>query len=252
MELDWTTETVGGVTLVRVRLGNRRTVDRRVRLRNRLDGPVLPPRRQREPEAGWDRDGITAVVPAETSVAHGYACPAPDDAPPVEIAEVGSPAEADGDREETVSEAIRRLGDPKPPRAVLGEEPAVTGPKQPEHPNGRNEGNESDSESGTSTAVDSESEQPEVTQQSDLPPDVDTALEPYRTRIRTVETLGLASVAEATGLIETADGVAGVERTGEQLDADAATLRALAAEATALAARAEAATPPLDALRRLS
>lgn len=245
MELDWTTATVDGVTLVRVRLGNRRTVDRRVRLRNRLDGPVLPPRRQRAPEAGWDADGVSVVVPAESSVARGYACPAPDDEPPVEIAGVG-PVEETEDADEPVREAIRSLGDARPPRAVLGEEAVVAHPNQP----GSKAANGGDS--GQSTAADRERDRTEVYKLPALPPDLDAALAPYRTRIRTVEALNLASVTEATRILDTTGGVAGVERTGEQLDTDAATLRALAAEATALAARAEAATLPLDALRRLS
>lgn len=251
MELDWTTESVGGVTLVRVRLGNERAVDRRVRLRNRLDGPVLPPRRQREPETGWDREGLTAVVPAEGTVARGYACPAPSEEPPVEITAVGLPEEmartVDG-----VEGVIRDLGDPRPPRAVLGEGSAFGGRESGESDPGRQDGSKEESARERGPRPATGTEQAEPLPEAGLPPEFEELLAPYRRRIETVEALGLASVTEATAVLDTNGGVAGVERMGEQLDVDAAALRTLAVEVVALAARAQAATPPVDALRRLS
>jgi len=77
-------------------------------------------------------------------------------------------------------------------------------------------------------------------------------LQPYRERLETVEALGVASVPEATGLLETNGGLAGIEQMGSGLTADAAALRALASEATALAARAETASLPTASLRKLS
>lgn len=287
MELDWTVQTVDGVTLVSLSLKNERTVDRRVRLRNRLDGPVLPPRRQREAEAGWDREGLSTVVPAGSTVAYGYACPAPADQPPVVVTDVGPP---DGpvaggkavDTGESAADVIRRLGDARPPRAVVGEgisrsdavaetEQAATPeredpPKESTRDGGKaddetamieiappdeetTEGDETDAdEAGPGSDPDHTSRSPRPT----LAPDFVTALAPYRRRVETVEALWLASVTGASAVLEVNGGIAGVEETGHQLDADAAALRALAVEATALAARAEAATPPTDALRRLS
>lgn len=259
MDIDWTSESVGGVTLVSVRLRNHRAVPRRVRLRNRLDGPVLPPRRQREPEAGWDRSGVSAVVPARSTTACGYACPATltehsgsADEAPVEIVDVHALEDAEkvGDEkpiaEGSVSKAIRRLGDARPPRAVLGE--PVTPNDGAQFPS--QEPPERDTEQPAASA--SQNDKSKRSQQSALSPDVDERLNPYRNRIQTVEALSLASVSESTAVLDTTGGIVGLERMGTALDADAASLRALAAEATALAARAEAATPPLGALRRLS
>jgi hypothetical protein len=237
MELDWTTEQAGDVTLVRVHLRNERPTDRRVRLRNRLDGPVLPPRRQREPEAGWDRDGVTAVVPAGSATALGYACPAPPAEPPVTAADVGDPdgSETGTPSEQPVDEALRRLGDARPPRAVVGGEDGA-----------------SDRETSKSCRSGDEPPVSCCPSRADHPPGVVDVLAPFEERVETVEALGLASVPEAAALLEANGGVAGIERMGEQLLDDAAALRALAVEATALAARAEAATPPTEALRRLS
>lgn len=260
MELCWTTETVGGVTLVRVRLWNKRAVKRRVRLRNQLDGPVLPPRRQREPEAGWDREGLTAVVPPGSAVACGYACPAPSEEPPVELTAVGSPDEmaSCGPREEMaataepVNSVIRELGDARPPRAVLGEEPPSGGGESRESGPSRQERGEAESALEPHSRSRTGTERADSPAERDRSPDFGQRLVPYRRRIETVEVLNLASVTEATAILDTNGSVPGVERLGEQLDDDAATLRALAVEAATLAARAEAATPPLDALRRLS
>lgn len=250
MELDWETESVGGITLVSVRLTNERAVDRRVRLRNRLDGPVLPPRRQREPEAGWDRDGLTVIVPSERTVARGYACPAPNREPPVEIAAVSAPAEMTGTGE-VVKDVIRDLGDARPPRAVLGEDPVFGGREPRKRDQSRQNSGQPGSVKDRGSGPIEGTDQAESAPKAALPPDFEDGLAPCRRRIETVEALGLASVSEATTLLDTNGGVVGVERLGKQLDDDAAALRTLAIEATALAVRARTATPPVDALRRL-
>jgi hypothetical protein len=87
MDLDARVTTAAGVTFVAVRLRNPHPVAQRVRLANRLDGPVLPPRTEGVPEAGWDETGVTAVVPADGTRALGYACPAPPTESPVVLAE---------------------------------------------------------------------------------------------------------------------------------------------------------------------
>jgi len=55
-----------GVTLVTVRLDGA-GVAQRVRLTNRLDGPVWPPRRRGVPAEGWNDDCFETVVPADGS-----------------------------------------------------------------------------------------------------------------------------------------------------------------------------------------
>jgi hypothetical protein len=87
MEFDARVTTAAGVTFVAIRLQNPHPVAQRVRLVNRLDGPVLPPRTEGVPEAGWDEAGVTTVVPAEDTSTLGHACPAPPADPPVTLAE---------------------------------------------------------------------------------------------------------------------------------------------------------------------
>jgi hypothetical protein len=243
MDLDWTQESTAGVTLVRACLRNDRATDRRVRLRNRLDGPVLPPRRHGTPEAGWDRDGVTTVVPADETVSVGYACPAPTSEPPVVVAEAGA---ATGETSDSTAEAsLRELGDHRPPRAVLGGEAddgatdeMATGVDLP-----------------TTEAIeprDDASGRAESPGPDSLPDGTEELLDRYRTRVRTAEALNAAGVVEATALLDANDGLAGTESLASDLDADARELRALARTAATLAARAAATTPPTEALRRLS
>ncbi|WP_053949176.1 DUF7857 domain-containing protein [Halolamina sediminis] len=243
MELDWTQESAAGVTLVRVRLRNERATDRRVRLRNRLDGPVLPPRRHGVPAAGWDRDGVTEVVPANQTVALGYASPAPTTAPPVTIDEVGR-VEEESDHS-TSEAAVRELGDHRPPRAVLGGES--------ESDRGKT-GGERSVVDRTADTIDDQRDTTDgrSARHASLPDEAGVLLAPYRTRIRTAEALNTAGVVEATALLDANGSLAGVESLAADLDADARELRALARAADALAARAAATAPPTDALRRLS
>lgn len=235
MELDCETARTDEVTLVTAWLQNERATDRRVRLRNRLDGPVLPPRRNGEPEPGWDRDGVTIVVPGGERIALGYACPAEPESPPATVEWVD--ADDESGRESPVAEAMRRLGDARPPRAVLGGEPEST------------EKSENEAEQARPCPADRPNREPTP---EEMPPDVETLLRPYRERVERVEALGAADVPTAADLLETGGGLADVEAMGTDLDDSAVALRALAAEATALAARAEAATPPTETLRRLS
>ncbi|MBP1987976.1 DUF7857 domain-containing protein [Halolamina salifodinae] len=227
MDLDWTQQSAAGVSLVAARLRNRRATDRRVRLENRLDGPVFPPRRNGVPEAGWDRGGVTTVVPAGGTVALGYACPAPESTPPVAVEAVEPAADRGGETDPAT--AVRKLGDHRPPRDVLDR---------------CCDGTESDE-----SVVAETSTRPRKTTSST---DTHEPLTDYRTRIETAEALGAVGVEGATDLLATNDGLVGVEVLAESLEADATRLRALAAAAETLADRAEAATPPTQSLRRLS
>lgn len=249
MDLDWSQEAAGPVTLVHARLRNERSTDRRVRLRNRLDGPVLPPRRHGVPEAGWDREGTTTVVPASECVAVGYACPAPAADPPVVVDEVTAAEEsADAETPET---AIRELGDHRPPRAVLGGERA-----EPPARGAEATGEAGVSGSTTCEPVTRESANYESTNNEPpidrFPQELRFRLERSRTRIRTAEALATVGVSDATALLGANGGLRGVESLATDLDADARELRALARTASVLADRAAAAAPPIDALRGLS
>ena len=147
-----------------------------------------------------------------------------------------------------VALAKRIGGDARPPRAVLaGEhEPPAAEPPAAEPP--------AEPENGTEDASKPRGDR---TGRRATPPirvsdDSETVLQPYRERVETVEALGAADVATAAEILEQSGGLTGLEATAAKLDDDAATLRTLAAEATVLAARAEAATPPTETLRRLS
>ncbi len=243
MDLDWTQESTAGVTLVRARVRNDRATDRRVRLQNRLDGPVLPPRRHGTPEAGWDRDGVTTVVPADGTVSIGYACPAPTGEPPLTLGEVGAATEERDDS--TADAAVRELGDHRPPRAVLESEDDARSSDEMvtdvEMPDTAEAGSRS-----TSTA------KPDRPDPDSLPDGAEELFDRYRTRVRTAEALNAAGVVEATALLDANSGLAGAESLASDLDSDARELRALARAAESLAARAAATTPPTEALRRLS
>lgn len=257
MHLEWTLDRTDDVTLVRLTLHNDAGLARRVRLRNRLDGPVLPPRRQGTPETGWDRNGVSVVVPAGDSVALGYACPADPDEPPATIESVTG---VDGDTESRpdadVDHAIRTLGDHRPPRAVLGDDTSPSpAPEQ---------------ESGTESNLDPNLDPtptPELppptasapgesrgasSPDSAVPPEVASWLAAVRERVETVESLEGSSVEAATAVLEANGGVAGVASLSDELGDDEAALRAVAEAASGLADRAAAADPPTGALRRLT
>jgi hypothetical protein len=216
MESDWSVTSLDGrdVTLVTVDLRNPSPVDRRVRVSNRLDGPVLPPKRAGVPESGWNEEGFDGVVPAAGRRTLGYACPASARRPPVSIVDEGR---ADGDDADATATAIRELGDPRPP----GD--AIPGP----------EANEGDDPPVATDAV---------------PPAVESWLTTVEARIDCGERLTDASVESVTVALDEADDVSDLS---EQVSADAAALGAVAERAAALADRASAVDVPVEALRRL-
>ncbi|WP_433629075.1 hypothetical protein [Halomicrococcus sp. NG-SE-24] len=136
--LRWSTDARTGVhgtvTLVELVVENPAETATRIRVGNRLDGPVWPPRREGVPESGWDDGGFESVVAADSSRSLGYASPAAPEDPPVEVVwteRAGTPTDDSGsgpaggagldaaavavDAEATVAGAIRSLGDPRPP-----------------------------------------------------------------------------------------------------------------------------------------
>ncbi|WP_158058230.1 DUF7857 domain-containing protein [Halorussus halophilus] len=159
VNLDWRVETSEGVTLAELLVRNSASVARRVRIGNRLDGPVWPPRHEGVSEAGWDDGGFEGVVPAGERLALGYASPAPAAEPPAEVVwseraasegrageraqEARSPDDSHTKRVTSVSAAttpsgvVRALGDGRPPADAVpvsvsseetASEPALPGP----------------------------------------------------------------------------------------------------------------------------
>ena len=167
--LDYETERTDGVTLVRLYVTAEHR--RRVRVENRLDGPVWPPRREGQPAAGWDGDTFEGVVTADKRLVAGYATPAPPADPPADLvaddpATPGTPAgpvgAAGGDRDvagvpslgggaeaagtsddPTPADVVRSLGDPVVPREAVPV-PDVQGTDPDESPGGSPSGDEGD------------------------------------------------------------------------------------------------------------
>ena len=111
----WETTRAARTTFVTVQVTNAHTRERTVRIENRLDGDVRPPRRRGVAERGWDTDGVTRTVPAGETVSVGYACDAPAVEPPISLEAVShGTAEAS-----PVERALRSLDDHAPPRAAL-------------------------------------------------------------------------------------------------------------------------------------
>jgi len=259
--IDATATTVGAVTLVAVRVSNDEPVARRVRLANRLDGAVLPPRRHGLPEPGWSADGYVGTVPAAEEVGLGYACqPAsdPDDRdPPVELVDVSAP---DDSEPTPVARARSRLPDARPPAAAAGatpdlgietddpldpapeDGPTVSGADDSRDTDGRS-GATSDSDAGRSTASASDAE-PDA-----LPPAVRRYLDEVEGDVSDAETFAEGALADATALLE-----AGVDPEGTEaaVAAHAAALTRLRDRADALAARADAVEVPTEPMERLA
>jgi len=96
VSLEWDVERTDGVTLVSLSVTSEREC--RVRIENRLDGPVWPPRRHGQPAAGWDGDKFTGTVPADGLLTVGYATSAQPAEPPAAVVATEPPeGRDDGD-----------------------------------------------------------------------------------------------------------------------------------------------------------
>lgn len=239
--LRWSTDARTGahgtVTLVELVVENPARTATRVRVGNRLDGPVWPPRLEGVPESGWDDGGFESVVAADSSRSLGYATPAAPEDPPVEVVwteRAGTPTDDSGsgpaggagldaaavavDAEATVAGAIRSLGDPRPPADAVAPSP---------------DDERSDAD-------------------GDLPAPVAEWLAAVERRVGRREALADArSLGAAADRLESAGGLAGAEELLAATREDRAALRALETRAADLRERA-AADVPLSAFRRLA
>lgn len=273
MHLSYETTSLDEVTLVTARLHNETPVDRRVRLRNRLDGPVMPPRTEGVPEAGWDDDGYETVVPADSTLAVGYACPVPESAecdPPLVV---DADERATGDLErgvanpETEAEAVvRRLGRAVPPRdavptpETLGEQSlsvssSVESPSTARPAEQRDEvstPNAAATCSDASAVACDSTGTPEPLDDAALPDVLSEWFETVETRVDRAERLTDPSVVAATAVLAEVGGLDAVDGLQSAVDADAERLRMVAEHAETLAERAEATDVPLSSLRRLA
>ena len=275
MNLAWTVERDGGVSLVRCRVHNDSAVPRRVRVESRLDGPVFPPRRAGVPEAGWDDAGVTLRLEADERRAIGFAVPAPPVEPPVAV--VRSPSvDADGGRSESVpgavgptpegrsrvsecvGDALRDLAEHRPPRAAVTAGGDGRGAA-------RSEGTADDGvdieEVGSSlrgddsgAAVSTRDGRKSVDFDAEAPPReaVDEWFDAAERRIERAERVTDADLQTATEVVESAGGVDGVAALDERVAVDSERLREIEERASSLAARAEATDAPVEAMERLS
>jgi hypothetical protein len=257
VQLDCETTTLDEVTLVTVQLHNDTPVARRVQLQNRLDGPVMPPRTDGVPEAGWDDDGYQTVVPAESTVAVGYACPAPECDPPVVVtADERASDDDEARRSSALSSSpppeavVRRLGRATPPRDAVPTSHTgsrCTTPVSSVDPAGQPTPSDTSEDDPDESAVASGS--PADTAVPEAVVDWFTTVE---TRIDRADRLTDPSVSTATTVLAEVGGLAAVDGLQQTVDADADRLRAVAERAETLADHAEATDVSLSALRRLA
>ncbi|MBX0295870.1 hypothetical protein [Haloarcula nitratireducens] len=231
VSFDCTTIRHDGVTLVTARL---RGIDEptRVRVRNRLDGPVWPPRRRGTPEAGWTDSGFEAVV-GPGSHALGYATPASPADPAAELCDVTPAPDAVpvGDRTETAADVVRELGDPSPPADAVPIDAATDEPSE------------------TRSRAPARSPESSVR----LPDEIDSWLVAMAHRVERAEALAAAeTLQEATTAVGDAGGLAGVRTLADAAERDERRLRAVARRAEALADRRAAASVPVETLARLA
>lgn len=257
----------GERTLVEVVVSNETTVDRWVRLTNRLDGRVQPPREDGVPAPGWDDDGYTGVVPAGERLTVGYACAAPPVDPAVEVRDEGR---SDGERAETTAaDAVRALEDGAPPAdAVPADETAPPDPvasmvETLDDPAGATDGGRAEPPSPggddePTPSVRSAGDVPDETGDAaaasgDGPPAaVESWLDAVESRVEDAERLADGDLSAAARVAEARGGADEAAALAETLSADERTLRALAERAARLAERADETDVPAAALRSLS
>lgn len=269
--LESTVERETGVTLVTATVSGVETPTH-VTIESRLDGPVWPPRRQGHPESGWTDEGFDGVVPATGTLAIGFASPADEVEPPLEVTAV-EPAE-DGDDEMATPEGVLRgLGDPSPPSVIDSENPPTRPPTEDGKRPDEDDSSDLDRETEAATADEAhqgaqlpttdQSEPPSwhetsgaatvADDEASLPPELEEWLSAVEARIHCGEQLAAtAAVAQATEALEECGGVDGARTLDGQLATDAELLELLEHRAATLAERARGASVATDALDRLA
>ncbi|MFC7135990.1 hypothetical protein [Halobaculum litoreum] len=259
--LDATVSVEAGVALVCVRVRNTEPVDRHVRVVDRLDGDLLPPRRHGRPAPGWSADGYAGVVSGDDERALGYACDlddpeaTPDGGP--ELVAVTDPGSVAADPVDT---ARSTLADARPPADAVAPAPdeSAGGDPPPERDPGEGGAPSSPTDrtppsAGESTPAAEPTPADAPTHATDdgvptVPPGVRRSLDAVERRVERAETLADGSVADATAVVADTDPAA----LAALVDADAAVAARVADRARALADRAAAVSVPTDELERLA
>jgi hypothetical protein len=251
---DCRAERVDGVTLVTATVGDIAEPNR-ITVRNRLDGPLWPPRKQGVPEAGWTEDGFEGVVGPGTH-ALGYATPAPPSDQPAELVSAeptpdSPPADEGLDSADAV---LRELGDPSPPAdAVPAGESAQTGDSGGRQPGAPGVEQQIDPQPATAQLPVESRTAPGQLSDRQFPDAVSQWLETVARRVDRAERLAeVDSLAAATAAVRAAGGLSGVRTVAARSDVDEQMLRGLAQRAERLADRRAAATVPTETLSRLA
>jgi hypothetical protein len=258
LDVSWSTTDAGGRTLVAVTLDNPSPVDRVVRVDNRLEGPVLPPRGRDGAVVapGWDDEGYRGVVDAGGRRCLGYAVAAPVVRPPVAITDEGRAGPDDRADRTTPAAARRALASHRPPRDAVPLDADAAAPQSVHRPAPSGVADAPDrvtlpvrdGDAGRSDAALADG----GSSSAMLPAATARWLDRVEARIERAERLTDASVPEATAVLSDAGGLDAVSGLPPRLEADVAHLRHVARRATRLADRAEATDVPVEALRRLS
>jgi len=257
------------VSFVRATVENPAPVDRQVRVENRLDSAVLPPRRDGVPEEGWNEDGFVGTVPAGGARTLGYACEAPPTHPPVAVSGSGRVDDAD-ESDPSAADVVRKLGRAAPPGDAVpsaggdtaaGEHASSTPDPEPSAPDPEPLPAADDGRPGAprETTVEGESDGAvdgaTVEEVNDGTVDAAAAeawLDAVEARVELGERLTGASLATATDAVADAGGIDAVADLPETLATDAATLDAVAGRAARLAERARETDVPAEALGELA
>jgi hypothetical protein len=262
LDVSWSVTGAGEFALVAVTLVNPSPVDRVVRVDNRLDGPVLPPRGRDGVVVtpGWDDQGYRGVVEAGDRRCLGYAVAAPVARPPVAVTDEGRAGPDDRPRRTTPAAARRALASHRPPRDAVPLDldadadagvPVSTGTPEAS-------GSEGGSDRTTLPVRDGGAGRRDTAvadggpSSAGLPAATSRWIDRVETRIEYAERLTGASVPEATAVLSDAGGLGAATGLPARLEADVAHLRRVARRASRLADRAEATDVPVDALRRLA
>lgn len=231
-DLSWTTRREAGVTLVELTVRNGADGPRVVRVESTV--PAWPPRRRGVPAEGWDGDAVELRLAAGERRGVGYASPESAD-PPAEVAWSRTPDE------DHSFEPAADVPDPEPTAA--GVERALGSPSPPGDAVPTTSGRDADDATGSRPGG----------RDGDLPESVASWLDDVTRRVERVESLAaVETLPEATEAVGDAGGLDGATEVTTRVDADAEALRAVAARATELADRAEAANPPVGTFRRLA
>ncbi|WP_435334572.1 hypothetical protein [Haloarchaeobius sp. TZWWS8] len=119
VELDVRTDRRECVTFVAATLTNDETRAREVTLESGLPN-VWPPRRQGMPEAGWEDDAVTCVIPPGGIRGIGFASPDPPEAADGALLSLVSEQPTDEESLDiSAAGLVRTLGDPTPPGDVV-------------------------------------------------------------------------------------------------------------------------------------